>query len=371
VIRRIAPGWRAASLAAMIGLLGSGIAALVVSDASTGQASVAGESLIDGAPRPARAPQTAPGSAGLALLQQAAVACQDTPYRGVQAVLWLGQGDPATSLMDVWHHPGQVTVVRPDGDGQAAGAGYPDLDGIVGISPPLLALLAANYQVSYAGRGSSEGHQALIVEVRRPDGELAARFWIDAATKLPLRRELYAGDAQLISEDAFTHLVLGDRGLGVMPSAAASAANQLDQGSLAALRAQGWPLPAQLPGNLSLFAATMTSASPGQVVGLSYSDGLSVVSVFVQRGLLAGPMPGWRPVALAGRTVYAVDPDDQGDRSLAWSAGGFVYTVFADAPAGTVRQVVVALPDGSQPGFWSRMAHGLHRMASWANPLRH
>ena len=371
MIRRIAPRWRAASLAAVLGLLGSGIAALVVSDVPAGQAGVAGESLIDGA-RTARAPQTAPGSAGIQLLQQAAAACQDTPYRGVQAVLWWGQGDPTTSLIEVWHQPGQVTVVRPDSDdGQPATTGYPDLDGVVGISPPLLTLLASNYQVTYAGRGSSAGHAALVVEVRRPDGDLAARFWLDAATKLPLRRQLYTGDAHMISEDAFTDLVLGDRGLGGMPSATASAATPLSNSSLTALRAQGWPLLAELPGNLSLFAATTTPASPGQVIGLSYSDGLSVVSVFVQRGLLASPMPGWRPVALGGRTVYAVDPDDQGDRSLAWSAGGFVYTVLADAPVTTVSQVVVALPDGSQPGFWKRMAHGLHRLASWANPLRH
>jgi hypothetical protein len=138
----------------MLGLLGSGVAALVVSDAPTGQAGVAGESLIDGASPAARAPQTAPGSIGIRLLQQAAVACQDTPYRGVQAVLWWGQGDPTTSLIDVWHQPGQVAVVRPDSDGQPAAAGYPDLDGIIGISPPLLGLLAANYQVTYAGRGS-------------------------------------------------------------------------------------------------------------------------------------------------------------------------------------------------------------------------
>jgi sigma-E factor negative regulatory protein RseB len=358
---------------------------MMLTDTSAAPAGPSGSSLIDGAVPPDSAPQTPPASAGIQLLQQAAAACQNTPYHGVQVVLWLGQGDPTRSVIDVWHQPGGVTLVREaagpstpgpdavgaDSSGQPAAAGYPDLDGVVGVSPPLLGLLAANYQVTYRGRGSAAGHVALVVEVRRPGGGLAARFWIDAATKLPLRREIFSGDTTMISEEAFTDLELGNGGLAGMPSAAPGPANaQLGQGSLAALRAQGWPLPPQLPGNLSLFAATATGASPGQVVGLSYSDGLSVVSLFVQKGLLAGPMPGWRPVVLGGRTVYAVDPGDQGNRSLAWSADGFVYTLVADAPVDTVGQVVASLPAGSRPGFWQRMAHGLHRLVSWANPLR-
>lgn len=380
-----APGYRVASLAAVLGLLGSAAVALMLTDTSSVPAGASGSSLVDGAARPARVPQTAAASVGIQLLQQAATACQNTPYRGVQVVLWLGQGDPTTSVIDVWHQPGQVTLVRqapdpgdaglgvagPAGSGQPAVAGYPDLDGVAGVSPPLLGLLATNYQVTYAGRGSAAGHVALVVEARRPGGALAARFWLDAATKLPLRREIFSGGARMISEDAFTDLELGDSGLANMPSAAvAPSPAQLGKGSLTALRAQGWPLPAALPGSLSLFAATATPASSGQVVGLSYSDGLFVVSLFVQKGLLAGPMPGWRPVALGGRSVYAVDPGDQGNRSLAWSADGFVYTLVADAPAGTVGRVVAALPAGSPPGFWQRMGHGLHRLASWANPLR-
>jgi hypothetical protein len=38
--------------------------------------------------------------------------------------------------------------------------------------------------------------------------------------------------------------------------------------------------------------------------------------------------------------------------------------------AGTVSQVVTALPGAAAPGFWQRMARGLHRIASWINPLR-
>jgi sigma-E factor negative regulatory protein RseB len=173
----------------------------------------------------------------------------------------------------------------------------------------------------------------------------------------------------MISEDVFVTLELGGHGLGGMPAPAATPwTAQLGQARLAALRAGGWPLPGQLPGNLALFAATETSQQSGQVVNLSYSDGLAVVSVFVQRGQLGKGMPGWRRITVHGRTVYSVDPDD---RSFAWSANGFVYTVIADAPAATVRQVVTALPGNDpRPGFWARIGRGFGRLASWLNPLR-
>jgi sigma-E factor negative regulatory protein RseB len=68
-----------------------------------------------------------------------------------------------------------------------------------------------------------------------------------------------------------------------------------------------------------------------------------------------------------GAAVYSVSPED---RTFAWSAAGFVYTLVADAPLETVSRVVAALPSTSAPGFCQRMARGLHRIVSWINPLR-
>jgi sigma-E factor negative regulatory protein RseB len=153
-----------------------------------------------------------------------------------------------------------------------------------------------------------------------------------------------------------------------MPTADAHTwSGRLSHAQLLALRAKGWTLPSQLPDNLVLFAANETSTRSGEVVDLSYSDGLSVVSLFVQRGELPRAMPGWREEALLGHTVYSTDPDS---RSLVWSANGFVYTVIADAPTTTVDQVVESLPHLAQPGFWGRIGKGLGRLASWANPFR-
>jgi hypothetical protein len=366
-------GWRIASLAAILGLLGSGVAGLAL-----GGPSVIKRPGLGGGPlRLSRPVQSARTDAGLRLLQEAAAACQGTSYSGEQVVLWWGgQGQASASVVDVWHQPGRVTLVEAAGvlPGGRAGttipsgpAGDQDPDGILCVSNQLLVFLQSNYQVVYAGRGSTAGRKALVVEARRLGGGLAARYWLDAATKLPLRREIFTSGAHMVSEDAFINLQLGASGLDAMPApAAAPWAARLDRASLLALRAKGWPLPGQLPGNLVLFSATETSARSGRVIDLSYSDGLAVVSVFVQRGELGRPMPGWRQIGVGGQTVYSINPDG---RSFAWSSGGFVYTVIADPSVETVNQVVAAMQSTTGPGFWGRLAHGFHRLASWLNPL--
>jgi sigma-E factor negative regulatory protein RseB len=136
---------------------------------------------------------------------------------------------------------------------------------------------------------------------------------------------------------------------------------------LTRLRAAGWPLPAGLPGQLSLVRASQTTGPAGAVVDLAYSDGLSVISLFVQRGHLPAQMHGWSRVALRGARVYAAGPDQ---RSVAWTARGFVYTLIADAPDQTLDQAVVALPHNAGPGFLGRMGRGLRRLVSWLNPFR-
>jgi MucB/RseB N-terminal domain len=381
VSRRIRPGWRIAGLAAIVGLLGSGAAGLALAGLPAGPGVTKGPDptgrplRLARPPRAARADTGARARAGLRLLESAAVACQDTSYSGLQVVTWRARHRARASVVEVWHQPGSTTLMQSADTPPPQLATVPaaetaaefDPDGLLRVSGPLLSLLRSNYQVVYTGRGSADRRSALIVEVRRPGGAVAARFWLDAATRLPLRREIYDDDGHLISEDAFISLQLGSGGLDGMPPAAAPARPpRLDRSGLTALRAQGWPAPGQLPANLELFAATRMADSPGQVVELTYSDGLAVVSLFVQRGELGQPMSGWRQVAMHGRTVYAVDPDEM---CFAWSAGGFVYTLVADAPLATVSQVVAALPGSGGPGFWVRMVHGLRRLVSWLNPV--
>jgi sigma-E factor negative regulatory protein RseB len=377
------PARRITGAAVLIGLLGAALVTLALVDVSAapslGRRAGSGAGPGGGPAGPARAAgiadNTVSSRAGLRLLTEAAAAGLATSYQGVQIISWWGPDGSSTSVVHVWHERDRSVLAQATDMGSvpsAAPAQLPpseqDPDGILGLSGQLLSLMRANYQVAAAGQGRADGRPAQIVELRRPDGSLAARFWLDAVTKLPLRREIFGSRARMISEDAFIDLRIGDSGLRGMPATAARPwSARLDPAQFATLKAQGWPLPAQLPGNLRLVAAHQTATTAGLVIDLDYSDGLSVVSVFLQRGQLSGALPGWREIAMRGRSVYSTDPNL---RSLAWSARGFVYTVIAEAPPATVDQVVDALPHDAGPGFWGRIARGLRRLGSLANPFR-
>ena len=89
-------------------------------------------------------------------------------------------------------------------------------------------------------------------------------------------------------------------------------------------------MPGSLPGGLPLYAAASTKTTSGEVVDLEYSDGLYVVSLFVQRGTLAANMAGWQPVDVAGQQAFV------SGHSVTWAGLGFVYTMIADAPPQTM-----------------------------------
>jgi sigma-E factor negative regulatory protein RseB len=314
------------------------------------------------------------------LLTQAAQAAVVNSYQGEEIVShWSTTGD-SELMSDIWHVSGGQTITRTlasglysssepylssDTDGQ-----WPE--GVLGVTTQLVRLLEAHYIVVYGGPGSAGNRTAQIVEAWRGDGSLAARFWLDDATGLPLEREVFDSDEHVISEDLFVNVRLENQ----TPVGAPAGGPADPQGpwttplaarQLLALRAHGWLVPPQLPGSLSLFTGAQTQTSTGIVLDLGYSDGLSVISLFEQRGNLAAKLAGWQKVTVAGHVVYAAQPDQ---RSLTWSSRGMVYTVMADAPAQTVDDVIGALPHDAPPGFWKRMSRGFARLASWANPFR-
>jgi len=326
-------------------------------------------------------PARRPGSALAAnLLDQAAQAAVQTSYVGEEIVSHYDTSGGTVLVSDIWHVSGGQTVTRtlPAGT-YASGEPYLSSDtdgqwpeGVLGVTTQLVRLLEAHYIVVYGGAGEAGNRTAQIVEAWRGDGTLAARFWLDDATKLPLEREVFDSSSHVISEDVFINVQLSKQ----VPASAPAGGPADPQGpwtaplparQLLALRARGWLVPPDLPGGLSLFTGAQTQTSSGTVLDLGYSDGLSVVSLFEQRGNLAAKLAGWQKVTVAGHVIYAAEPDQ---RSLTWSSRGMVYTVLADAPAQTVDDVVGVLPHDTPPGFWKRMSRGLARLASWANPFR-
>ncbi|MGH3150923.1 MAG: hypothetical protein ACRDOB_09345 [Streptosporangiaceae bacterium] len=313
------------------------------------------------------------------LLTRAAQAAVATSYTGEEIVSHWGTSGGSVLVSDIWHVSGGQTITQTLAAGTAtSGGSYLSSDsdgqwpeGVLGVTAPLVQLLEAHYIVAYAGLGSADNRSAQIVEAWRADGSLAARFWLDDATKLPLERQVFDSSAHVINEDVFINVQFANGGLGTVPvglpaDPAAPWADPLPARQLLTLSGSGWLVRSGLPGGLSLFTGVQTKTSTGLVLDLGYSDGLSVISVFEQHGNLAPKLAGWQKVTVAGHQVYASGTDQ---RSLTWSSRGMVYTVLADAPDQTVTAVVGALPHDAPPGFFKRMSRGFARLASLVNPF--
>jgi sigma-E factor negative regulatory protein RseB len=220
-----------------------------------------------------------------------------------------------------------------------------------------------------------------VVELYRFDGSLAARYWLDQRTMVPLRRELFDTADNVISEDSFVQVNFGADAVPKFSAAAARAVKAkaltstqtaappswvkaaAPAGFVASLAEQGWEVPATLPGGLPLYTAARAKTASGEVIELEYSDGLYVVSLFLQRGRLAANMAGWRPVAVSGQQAFV------SGQSVTWSGLGFVYTMIAEAPPQTMTQVVGELSRGGSPGVIDRLGRGFTRLAHVINPF--
>jgi sigma-E factor negative regulatory protein RseB len=322
-------------------------------------------------------PSTVPGTdpRAQALLTRAVAAESSTAYSGVEFLSAGGGAADAVGaaaadvvdVVDVTHLPGQGTVLVEDGDdGTPARAAFSGDD----TSRPnlLLELLGRSYRLVLGPSALVAGRPAEQVVAERENGAPAARFWIDAATGLLLRRDVLAVDGTLVRRSEFVQLDLGAASPRHLPAMLPALGGQpLADSALDTWRARGWPCPRVL-GGLSLFDARTVPDSSDAVLHLSYSDGLSTVSVFVQAGRLDS-------AALAATTGATVGGQSMraragAPRELLWSSGGYVITVVADAPPETVAAVVAGLPH--RPALatgWSRVERGLARVVSWVNPF--
>ena len=300
-------------------------------------------------------------------LRRAAAAPAVVGYRGVQLVATWDGTVTTTYLVDVDHVPGRGSTVsvRPTADGGDGPSRerqwLPD-----SVDDGALALLDRSYVLRLAGAAAPVGRPAAVVEAGRPDGRPAARFWVDRATGLVLRREVYDRHGRLVRTSAFLEIRIerpdGRRARlpeqrGPTGPAAAAPDEQ-------ALRRAGWWCPRGPVAGLQLVDAREVDVDDGPALHLTYSDGLSRVSVFEQRGRLgAGGLPGFRPAG-DGTWVSEAPP-----RRVVWASDGLVYTAVADGPAPVLADVTAAFPGPSEDGAIRRVERGMTRVGSWFNPF--
>lgn len=308
----------------------------------------------------------------VALLRRASVAVDQISYRGSRIVSSWGRSGSTTALMDVRHVAGQGTLVRMRGGGVTddtaafLAAGEGDGGQHPGLGVDSLQLLTESYDVWTGTPSRVAGRSAAVVEIGHA-ASVVARIWVDERTGIPLRKEVFDARGRLATESAFIDLEVERDGFiaHLPPSPPSGDSDPLALARVPGVQAQGWSCPQQV-GSLQLVGVERAEST--SALHMSYSDGLSRVSVFEQSGSLdEQQLTGFSSRRMANTTVHV----RAGMPSyVVWEDHGTVYTVVTDAPMDTVARVVRAYPHGaSEPGFWGRVAGGFGRLGAWMTPL--
>lgn len=327
--------------------------------------------LASPAPLPSVSAPAAAFGPGADLLRLSAAAPRVHSYTGLQFVAFWAEDNATSAMVEVTHRAGRDTSVRVVPTASLpSGAGYTQDASDTTVDQRTLELLVRNFETEVQGRDRVAGRPVDVVAVRRPGHSPVARFWLDTATHLPLRREVYDTDGRVLRASAFVDVELAEPAGGDVPSALAPtpSGTPMQAAELAELRDDGWHLPAELPGGLELLEARSAGDGADRVVHTSYSDGISTLSLFEQPGELdTGSLEGWRKESVGGAKVYAKPTYP---RRIVWSGGGRVFTLVAECQQLTVEEVVGALPH-SEPdtGLAARLGRGVRRVGSWFNPF--
>lgn len=307
------------------------------------------------------------------LLRRSAAAMSSTSYSGTRVLSAWGRDSATTVLVDVEHVAGQGTRLSMRGGGIAddtatfLAAGEDGQGHTLGVQ--MFDLLTESYAVSLGPADSVAGRSSRVVEVSRGDS-LAARLWIDDRSGLLLRREVFDHAGRLVRESTFIDVDVEDgapRFMAHLPPVPPESDDQgVDVDRRPALEAEGWDCPGQA-GAMRLVGIEVMERTGA--VHMTYSDGLTRMSVFEQRGSLdSESVRGFETLRLGDQVVHV----REGMPTYAvWQEDGLVFTVVTDGPLDTVAGVVASEPvsRAPEPDFWERVAGGMTRLGDWATPL--
>jgi sigma-E factor negative regulatory protein RseB len=306
-----------------------------------------------------------------------------------------------TEIVSAWHSDSSISwvldlVQGPDGrrvatarDGAAgeqelSGPDPDSGDALGGLSERALDALAAGYDLRIDGSDRVAGRQATVVVAAR-QGRAVARMWLDNRTGLLLRQDVFDSAGRLHRMAAFVELTLTEAtplrtpvsgfGVGTLtvpavrrsvretPSPAQPAGELVGPAELSALRTDGWPCPVALPAGYVLLDARRTSADGRSTLHLTYGDGLSAISVFLQRGELdAASLTGLTSRKWGNAEVYVRDGWPE---VMIWQGGPTVITAVGDAEPSDLRTVLSALPRQSNHGTLGSLQQRMGSALAW------
>jgi negative regulator of sigma E activity len=302
-----------------------------------------------------------------AAMQRAAHAAHSVSYSGSQSFLAYRNSRVIVAQIQVDARAGQGSQVMVKSQtGQQLLKGFtPAMVSSRVVDEELLGLLERNYQLSATSGASVAGRSATLVTATR-DGSYpaAARWWVDDATGIVLWQETYDENGSVDLSYGFTSVSVSRRDsilAHLPPRLAVPRTNtSLTISSAAELGASGWSSPRKLAG-LSLVKLRSDRADNPDALHLIYSDGLTTVSVFEQRGQLTiAPQNSQWDASMAAHVR-------RGASDVAtWQSGDLVFTVVTDGTEGALAEVVGSLPhdEGAMPTTLGRIKTGWARILS-------
>lgn len=318
----------------------------------------------------------------VSLLQKADWASAQVPYSGVQQVVAPRDGQTTAADVTVDFAPGRGSQVAVRAlDGHLAGSGLVPTPAASRIAASnQISALSGSYRLTGTTGGTVLGRPVARIQAWRRAPAAAqpdAIWWIDTATGLVLRQQVFDDTGRLVLSARYTWLMTGPDSVAAIAGSARPAraigapaavltrsltTATFTTASAGALSSQGWFCRSELAGMQLVRLRADAPAEPG-VLHMVYTDGLSTVSVFERRGRLADPPAAstWDPTLGAYRTDAMVN-------TATWQSGDAVFTVATDGPTALRDTVVAALPHtpgvrrttiGRIRAGWSRILHAL------------
>lgn len=279
-------------------------------------------------------------------LQRAASESGQVSYSGTQVVRVTRGRQTLSAQVGVSYEVGQGSSVSVPRPGSTAMVRFvPATTSSRVVDQELLNVLTRSYVLSGWTGSSVMGRPATVVEATSgasPAGAPAARWWVDDATGTVLWQETYDASGAVDLASGFTQLSVTTEPVFI-PHLAPRLATSTTTASVTLsdvvdLTTRGWFCQDQLAG-LSLVRLRSDEATDPDALHMVFSDGISTLSVFEQRGTLAGPPAD----SVLDENLQAYVRD--GTPTMAtWRSGDRVFTVVTDGPAELMHAAVAALP---------------------------
>ncbi|MGA4508212.1 zf-HC2 domain-containing protein [Propionibacteriaceae bacterium G1746] len=251
-------------------------------------------------------------------------------YVGIQRVTLSGQQGYVTADVQVAQQPGtgvSVAVLNSSGAVISSGMMPANQGDVINTLPP-----SAEFFRMTDG-GTIAGHRAVLLEGKRADRSLVARWWLAPDLGLVLWNETFDATGQLVRSAGFTELGLTSN----MPSQASQVPLQLSKApaevasATGAMCTGGFSCASDLAGFRLQSISSDSPHNPDVVHAVYEKDGVCV-TVLQQRGRL-------------GDIAAAKSLGVSADRStVTWQSGGVVYTVTTNAGPSVAQVVAGELP---------------------------